>query len=67
MNEQDPVERHEDEWLNRLADEAESEGTDGSISLTEMAALLRLRVGQDTHRQLMQQPRVHERRLGGGQ
>lgn len=28
-------------WLNRLADEAESEGTEGSVSLGEMAALLR--------------------------
>lgn len=31
----------EDDWLNRLADEAESEGTDGSVSLEEMAAMLR--------------------------
>ncbi|MFE3514610.1 type II toxin-antitoxin system Phd/YefM family antitoxin [Streptomyces sp. NPDC059166] len=31
----------EDDWLNRLADEAESEGTDGSVSLEEMAAVLR--------------------------
>lgn len=30
----------EEEWLNRLADEAESEGTDGSVSLEELAALL---------------------------
>ncbi|MFJ8972198.1 MULTISPECIES: type II toxin-antitoxin system Phd/YefM family antitoxin [Streptomyces] len=35
------AERYEDEWLNRLADEAEAEGTDGSVSLEEMAALLR--------------------------
>lgn len=35
------AERYEDEWLNRLADKAESEGTDGSVSLEEMAALLR--------------------------
>ncbi|WP_319637640.1 MULTISPECIES: prevent-host-death family protein [Streptomyces] len=28
-------------WLNRLADEAEPEGTEGSVSLGEMAALLR--------------------------
>ncbi|GGV94110.1 hypothetical protein GCM10015535_58750 [Streptomyces gelaticus] len=35
------AEQHEDEWLNRLADEAESEGLDGSVSLEEMAALLR--------------------------
>ncbi|MFH9294028.1 type II toxin-antitoxin system Phd/YefM family antitoxin [Streptomyces sp. NPDC017520] len=37
------AERYEDEWLNRLADEAETEteGTDESVSLEEMAALLR--------------------------
>jgi prevent-host-death family protein len=35
------AERLEDSWLSRLADEAESEGKDGSISLEEMAALLR--------------------------
>ncbi|WP_098008363.1 type II toxin-antitoxin system Phd/YefM family antitoxin [Streptomyces sp. sk226] len=35
------VEWYEDEWLNRLADKAEAEGTDGSVSLEEMAALLR--------------------------
>lgn len=35
------AERYEDEWLNRLADEATAEGTDGSVSLEEMAALLR--------------------------
>lgn len=35
--------RAEDAWLNRLADEAEAEGMDGSISLEEMAALLRAR------------------------
>lgn len=35
------AEQLEDEWLNRLADRAESEGTDGSVSLEEMAALLR--------------------------
>ncbi|KAK1182682.1 prevent-host-death family protein [Streptomyces sp. NBS 14/10] len=29
----------EDAWLSRLADEAESEGTEGSVSLEEMAAL----------------------------
>ncbi|WP_328679610.1 type II toxin-antitoxin system Phd/YefM family antitoxin [Streptomyces sp. NBC_01261] len=34
-------ERAEDSWLNRLADEAEAEGRDGSVSLEEMAALLR--------------------------
>ncbi|MEV5362688.1 prevent-host-death family protein [Streptomyces cellulosae] len=31
----------EEAWLNRLADEAESERTDGSVSLEDMAALLR--------------------------
>ncbi|WP_236046893.1 type II toxin-antitoxin system Phd/YefM family antitoxin [Streptacidiphilus fuscans] len=35
------AEAAEDEWLNRLADEAEAEGSAGSISLEEMAALLR--------------------------
>ncbi|MFJ4705257.1 type II toxin-antitoxin system Phd/YefM family antitoxin [Streptomyces anulatus] len=35
------AERYEDEWLNRLADEAEAEGTDGSVFLEEMAALVR--------------------------
>jgi prevent-host-death family protein len=35
----------EEAWLNRLADEAESEGTEGSISLEEMAALLRSHQG----------------------
>jgi hypothetical protein len=34
-------EQVEDSWLNRLADEAEAEGRDGSVSLEEMAALLR--------------------------
>lgn len=34
-------EQVEEVWLNRLADEVESEGTEGSISLEEMAALLR--------------------------
>jgi hypothetical protein len=28
-------------WLNRPADEAESEGMDGAVSIEEMAALLR--------------------------
>lgn len=37
----DLAERAEDAWLNRLADEAEAEGTDGALSLEEMAALLR--------------------------
>jgi prevent-host-death family protein len=35
------AERAEDAWLNRLADEAESEGIEGSVSLEEMAAALR--------------------------
>ncbi|MFD5987516.1 type II toxin-antitoxin system Phd/YefM family antitoxin [Streptomyces cyaneofuscatus] len=35
------AERYEDEWLNRLADQAEVEGTEGSVSMEEMAALLR--------------------------
>ena len=35
------AERAEDAWLNKLADEAESEGLDGSVSLEEMAAALR--------------------------
>lgn len=37
----DLAERAEDEWLNRLADEAESEGLDGSVPLEDMAAMLR--------------------------
>ncbi|MET7568116.1 type II toxin-antitoxin system Phd/YefM family antitoxin [Streptomyces sp. NPDC005492] len=37
----DIAERAEDAWLNRLADEAESEGLEGSVSLEEMAAALR--------------------------
>jgi hypothetical protein len=35
------AEQAEDAWLNRLADEAEAEGCDGSVSLEEMAAMLR--------------------------
>ncbi|MFD8482409.1 type II toxin-antitoxin system Phd/YefM family antitoxin [Kitasatospora sp. NPDC059673] len=35
------AEQAEDAWLNRLADEAETEGLDGSVSLEEMAAMLR--------------------------
>jgi hypothetical protein len=31
----------EEAWLNELADEAESEGMEGSVSLEEMAAALR--------------------------
>ncbi|WP_405991209.1 hypothetical protein [Streptomyces sp. NBC_00986] len=34
-------EQAEDARLNRLADKAEAEGRDGSVSLEEMAALLR--------------------------
>ncbi|AXG82492.1 type II toxin-antitoxin system Phd/YefM family antitoxin [Streptomyces paludis] len=35
------AEHSEEAWLNQLADEAESEGTAGSVSLEEMADLLR--------------------------
>ncbi|GGL09590.1 hypothetical protein Sme01_00590 [Sphaerisporangium melleum] len=35
----------EEAWLNQLADEAESEGTEGAVSLEEMAALLRAHQG----------------------
>jgi prevent-host-death family protein len=35
------AEQVEEAWLNRLADEAEAEGREGSITLEEMAALLR--------------------------
>lgn len=42
----------EDAWLNRLADEAEAEGREGSISLEEMAALL----GADPDRSLTVEP-----------
>ncbi|MEU8561822.1 type II toxin-antitoxin system Phd/YefM family antitoxin [Streptomyces cyaneofuscatus] len=35
------AERYEDEWLNRLADQAESEGTEGAVPMEEVAALLR--------------------------
>ncbi|MEY9965716.1 prevent-host-death family protein [Streptacidiphilus sp. MAP12-16] len=31
----------EESWLNRLADESEAEGLQGSVSMEEMAALLR--------------------------
>ncbi len=37
----DLAEQVEEAWLNRLADEAESEGAEGAVSLEEMAALLR--------------------------
>ena len=39
MNE--TAESAEEAWLNELADEAESEGREGSVSLEEMAATLR--------------------------
>ncbi|MFF4502627.1 type II toxin-antitoxin system Phd/YefM family antitoxin [Streptomyces sp. NPDC001401] len=39
------AEASEEAWLNQLADEAESEGTEGSVSLEEMAALLRTSQG----------------------
>ncbi|MEU0922122.1 type II toxin-antitoxin system Phd/YefM family antitoxin [Streptomyces cyaneofuscatus] len=35
------AEQYEDEWLNGLADQAESEGTEGSVPMEQMAALLR--------------------------
>ncbi|MEO3788401.1 type II toxin-antitoxin system Phd/YefM family antitoxin [Actinocorallia sp. B10E7] len=35
------AEEAEDAWLNQLADEAETEHTQGSVSLEEMAALIR--------------------------
>lgn len=35
----------EDAWLNKLADEAEAEGTEGSVPLEEMAAILRTHHG----------------------
>ncbi|MDJ0461469.1 type II toxin-antitoxin system Phd/YefM family antitoxin [Streptomyces sp. H27-C3] len=35
------AELSEDAWLNQLADEAEAEGTDDSVSLEQMAAQLR--------------------------
>ena len=35
------AEQAEESWLNHLADEAEAEGSEGSASLEEMAALLR--------------------------
>ncbi|MGW4895485.1 type II toxin-antitoxin system Phd/YefM family antitoxin [Kitasatospora sp. NPDC004240] len=37
------AETAEESWLNQLTDEAEAEGTEGSVSLEEMAALLRER------------------------
>ncbi|MFL6052492.1 MAG: type II toxin-antitoxin system Phd/YefM family antitoxin [Actinoallomurus sp.] len=39
------AEQAEEVWLNKLADEAESEGTEGSVSLEEMAAILRTHRG----------------------
>lgn len=41
----DPTAAAEEAWLNRLADEAEAEGTEGSVSLEEMTALLRVTRG----------------------
>ena len=35
------AEASEEAWLNELADQAEAEGTEGSVTLEEMAALLR--------------------------
>ncbi|KUJ69816.1 antitoxin [Streptomyces albus subsp. albus] len=35
------AEHAEESWLNQLADEAEAEGAEGSVSLEEMAALIR--------------------------
>ncbi|MFF2655059.1 hypothetical protein [Streptomyces sp. NPDC058045] len=37
------AEAAESVWLNRLADEAEAEGSDGSISIEELAAEIRAR------------------------
>ncbi|GAA3489105.1 hypothetical protein GCM10018987_31880 [Streptomyces cremeus] len=34
-------EQAEEDWLNQLADAAEAEGTEGSVTLEEMAARLR--------------------------
>jgi prevent-host-death family protein len=39
------AEEAEEAWLNGLADEAEAEGTEGSVPLEEMAALLRAQQG----------------------
>ena len=39
------AESAEEAWLNELADQAESEGMGGSVSLEEMAATLRARQG----------------------
>ncbi|GHA41374.1 hypothetical protein GCM10010329_75550 [Streptomyces spiroverticillatus] len=36
-------EQAEEDWLNQLADAAEAEGTEGSVSLEEMAAEIRAR------------------------
>ena len=44
------AESAEDAWLNQLADEAESEGMEGSISLEEMAAALRAHQRSRSHR-----------------
>jgi len=37
------AENVEEAWLNRLADEAESEGAEGSLSLEEVTAMARAR------------------------
>ncbi|MFJ5233744.1 type II toxin-antitoxin system Phd/YefM family antitoxin [Kitasatospora sp. NPDC088391] len=39
------AEAAEESWLNKLADESEAEGLQGSVSLEEMAALLRSHEG----------------------
>ncbi|WP_406298562.1 type II toxin-antitoxin system Phd/YefM family antitoxin [Embleya sp. NBC_00888] len=39
------ADRVEESWLNTRADESESEGVEGSVSLEEMAALLRAHHG----------------------
>ena len=39
------AESAEEAWLNQMADEAESEDVEGSVSLEEMAALLRAHQG----------------------
>ena len=45
LNMREMAESAEDAWLNQLADEAESEGMEGSVSLEEMAAALRAHQG----------------------
>ncbi len=41
LNMREMAESAEDAWLNQLADEAESEGMEGWVTLEEMAAALR--------------------------